>query len=77
MHLDLLQVCLQRGAVDSIALENGVWNINHGKASADCVYLTTGSHPKDHISYPGLAKLALDDALIPSRLAGKPQVFAT
>lgn len=71
VHLELRQVCLQRGNVDRIAWGDNVWNINNGKAFASCVYITTGAHPKDHNPYPRLAKLDLDDALIPSKLAGK------
>ncbi|KAK9815097.1 hypothetical protein WJX73_007434 [Symbiochloris irregularis] len=67
-HAD--KVCLQRGRVTSMVLEDGLWNINEGRAFAKRAYLATGSHPRDDSPYPDLQKLDLDDALIPSKLSG-------
>ena len=60
--------------MDSLDQQDGLWSINNGQASAEHVFLVTGSHPKDESPYPSVACLALDDALIPKKLAGAQTV---
>ena len=64
------QVFLRRGKVDSLDLQDGRWNVNQGQALAERVFLTTGSHPKDHNPHKNVISLPLDDALIPTKLSG-------
>lgn len=60
----------RRGVISSLALSNGIWDINQGLLTADRVFLATGSHPRDDQLYPGPTVVPLDDALIPSKLSG-------
>lgn len=69
------QVHLRHGSIASLALEDGVWHIagsSGGAATADRVFLATGSHPRDDQLYPGPDVLPLDDALILSKPKGEP-----
>ena len=56
--------------MDKLEQKNGTWSINSGQAFADRVFLVTGSHPKDDSPYPKVSSIALDDALIPSKVKG-------
>ena len=64
------QVKARQGVISSLALHNGVWDVNDGLLTADRVFLATGSHPRDDQLYPDLTTVPLDDALIPSKLSG-------
>lgn len=64
---------MQRGRVDSLALTNGVWHINGDQATADRVFLALGSHPKEASPQHCAEAMALDDALMPSKLSGRSQ----
>ncbi|KAL0048969.1 hypothetical protein WJX82_003445 [Trebouxia sp. C0006] len=68
-HAD--KVKARRGVISSLALSNGIWDINQGLLTADRVFLATGSHPRDDQLYPGPTVVPLDDALIPSKLSGQ------
>lgn len=64
------QVTLRKGIVDSLSLHDDIWSVNNGVAFAERVFLVTGSHPRDESPYPDIPVMELDDALIPSKLAG-------
>ncbi len=70
MFVCMAQVKARRGVISSLALNNGIWDINQGLLTADRVFLATGSHPRDDQLYPGPTVVPLDDALIPSKLSG-------
>ena len=69
------QVHMRQGSIAKLALQNNQWHItgsNGAAASAERVFLATGSHPSDSQPYPGPEVIGLDDALIPSKLKGAP-----
>ena len=70
-----LQVHMRHGSIASLALQKHSWHItgsDGAAATAERVFLATGSHPSDSQPYPGPEVIGLDDALIPSKLKGAP-----
>lgn len=62
---------MRRGFVDSLAWMRDSWNIDDGRLTAECVFLATGSSPREPDGFPGIPYIPLDDALIPPRLPGE------
>ena len=73
------QVHLRQGSIAKLALQGDTWHVSGeggALATAERVFLATGSHPRDDQLYPGPRVLPLDDALIPSKLRGASQTMA-
>ena len=73
-----MQVHLRQGSIAKLALQGNKWHISGeggASATAERVFLATGSHPRDDQLYTGPRVLPLDDALIPSKLKGAAQIL--
>lgn len=61
---------MRRGFVDSLQWLQDSWKIDDGRLTADRVFFATGSVPQEPKGFPGVPRVLLDDALIPSKLPG-------
>ena len=61
---------MRRGFVDSLQWLQDSWKIDDGRLTSDRVFLATGSVPQEPSGFPGVPRVSLDDALIPSTISG-------